>query len=136
MGIHAKKIWHKIIDASTVPKDVAKRSIEKDPICLIKTAHKQNRINLQKISVTYHQFLLKKGDVVRFDRYKRVTGTKIHVLVTKNGLSISILCSPANFHDNTKFVDMLENVSGLLDRKLVKKIRVVYADKSYDTRRI
>ena len=31
---------------------------------------------------------------------------------------------------------VLENVSDLLDRKSVKKIRAVYADKSYDARHI
>jgi len=38
-----------------------------------------------------HLFNLKKGDVVGFDGFKRITGTKIHVAVESNGLPVSIV---------------------------------------------
>ena len=39
---------------------------------------------------------------------RRLIGTKIHVAVESNGLPISIRTSPANQHDSTKFIDVLD----------------------------
>ena len=49
-----------------------------------------------------------------------------------NGLPISIVCSSANIHDSTKFVDVMESISDFLDDSMVKEIISVYADKGYD----
>ncbi len=61
-----------------------------------------------------------------------ILGTKIHVAVDKTGLPISIMASPANEHDSTKFIDVLENISELVDDDLIREIISVYADKGYD----
>ena len=42
--------------------------------------------------------------------------------------------SPANIHDSTKFIDVLENISDFVDDELVKQIVSVYADKGYDSK--
>ena len=52
--------------------------------------------------------------------------------VDGNGLPISIVMSPANIHDSTKFIDVMENISEYLDVNSIKQITSVYADKGYD----
>ena len=54
----------------------------------------------------------------------------------QNGLPISIRTSSANEHDSTKFIDVLENISGYLDDKLIHAIISAYADKGYDAKHI
>lgn len=54
----------------------------------------------------------------------------------QNGLPISILLSPANQHDSTKFVDVIENISDFLDDDSIQQIASVYADKGYDAKYI
>ena len=49
-----------------------------------------------------------------------------------NGLPISIRTSPANQHDSTKFIDVLENISDFLNDDLIHAIVSAYADKGYD----
>ena len=39
-----------------------------------------------------------------------------------NGLPISIRTSPANQHDSTKFIDVLENISDFLNDDLIHAI--------------
>ena len=53
--------------------------------------------------------------------------------VDGNGLPISIVMSPANIHDSTKFIDVMENISEYLDVNSIKQITSVYADKGYDS---
>ena len=60
-----------------------------------------------------------------------ITGTKMHVATEQNGLPISIILGPANQHDSTKFVDVMESISDYLD---TSKIKSVYADKGYDSK--
>ncbi len=50
----------------------------------------------------------------------------------KTGLPVSIVCSPANVHDSTKFIDVLENISDFLDDDALAKTVSAYADKGYD----
>ena len=64
------------------------------------------------------------------------SGTKIHVAVESNGLPISIVMSPANEHDSTKFIDVMENISNFLDDVMMDEIVTVYADKGYDAKYI
>ena len=61
------------------------------------------------------------------------TGTKIHVAVKSNGLPVSIVISPANQHDSTRLVDVVETISDYLDDDCTKQIKSVYADKGYDS---
>jgi transposase len=53
-----------------------------------------------------------------------------------NSLPVSIVISPANQHDATKFVDVIENISDHLDDKSIQQIVTVYADKGYDAKSI
>ena len=43
-----------------------------------------------------------------------------------NGLPISIRTSPANQHDSTKFIDVLENISDFLNDDLIHAIISAY----------
>ena len=54
----------------------------------------------------------------------------------QNGLPISTVCSPANQHDSTKFVDIIESISDYLDDESIREIAQCYADKGYDTKEI
>lgn len=107
--------------------------------CTIASAHKQNKINLQKISVDSSSIPAKKRVLmmgVGFNGFKRITGTKIHVAVEQNGLPVSIVISSVNIHDSTKFVDVIESISEYLDDDSIEEIVSVYADKGYDTKDI
>lgn len=53
-----------------------------------------------------------------------------------NGLPVSIVIGPANEHDGTRFIDVIENISDHLDDDSIKQIKKVYADKGYDAKRI
>lgn len=44
--------------------------------------------------------------------------------------------SPANIHDSTKLIDVMENISDFVDDDIIKKIVSVYADKGYDAKYI
>jgi len=44
--------------------------------------------------------------------------------------------SPANIHDSTKLIDVMENISDFVDDNLIKKIVSVYADNGYDVKYI
>ena len=80
----------------------------------------------------HHQLLLKRGNEIGYDGFKKILGTKIHVAVESNGLPISIRTSPANQHNSTKFIDVLENISDFLNDDLIHAIVSAYADKGYD----
>ena len=72
--------------------------------------------------------------MIGYDGFKRITGTKIHVAVEQNGLPLSIVISPANHHDSTKLIKIVENISDYLDDDYTKQIVSVYADKGYDSK--
>ena len=106
---------------------------------VIKTAHKQNKI-CKTYQLIHHLFRLKRGKMIGFNGFKRITGTKIHVAVESNGLPVSIITSPANIHDSTKFIDVVElisdfveSISDFADNKMCQEIISVYADKGYDS---
>ena len=44
--------------------------------------------------------------------------------------------SPANIHDSTKFIDVMENISDFVDDDMINEIVSVYADKGYDAKYI
>ena len=107
---------------------------------LIKSAHKQGRkerLTCKKFQLIHHQLLPKKGgNVTGYDGFRKIPGTKIHVAVDKTGLPISIRTSPANEHDSTKFIDVLEDISELGGGDLGCAIVSAYADKGYDAKYI
>jgi transposase len=81
--------------------------------------------------------------VIGYDGFKRcgllatiITGTKIHVAVNQNSLPVSIMIGPANQHDSTRFVDVMENLNEHLDDDTIRQIKKVYADKGYDSKTI
>ena len=86
--------------------------------------------------MTLHPFLIKKGQCNGYNGFKRITGTKIHAAVESNGFPISILLSPANEHDSTKCIDVIESISDYLDDDSIQQIESVYADKVYDAKYI
>ena len=47
-----------------------------------------------------------------------------------------IVCSPANQHDSTKFIDVMESISDFVDDSMIEEIVSVYADKGYDAKYI
>ncbi len=71
-----------------------------------------------------------------YDGFKRISGTKIHVAVDCNSLPVSIIIGPANEHDSTKLIDVMENISEYLDDDSIEQIVTVYADKGYDAKKI
>ncbi len=44
--------------------------------------------------------------------------------------------SPANIHDSTKFVDVMESISDFADDSMTERMVSVYADKGYDSKPI
>ena len=46
------------------------------------------------------------------------------------------MCSSANEHDSTKFIDVMENISEFVEDSMMDKIVTVYADKGYDAKYI
>ena len=60
----------------------------------------------------------------------------MHVAVEKSGLPVSIVCSSANEHDSTKFIDVTENISEFAYDSMMDEIVTVYADKGYDAQHI
>ena len=57
-----------------------------------------------------------------YDGFKRISGTKIHVAVDCNSLPVSIIIGPANEHDSTKLIDVMENISEYLDDDSIEQI--------------
>ena len=46
------------------------------------------------------------------------------------------MCSSANEHYSTKFIDVMENISEFVDDSMMDEIVTVYADKGYDAKYI
>jgi len=47
-----------------------------------------------------------------------------------------MIISPANQHDSTRLIDVMENISDYLNGDTIKQIESVYADKGYDSKTI
>lgn len=47
-----------------------------------------------------------------------------------------MIIGPANKHDSTKFVEVMESISDHLNDDIIEQIVAVYADKGYDSRAI
>ncbi len=114
--LQQKGIWKKILKSA------------------IKSARKQDKINLRYISVDSSSIPSKKGgDEIGYDGFKRITGTKLHVAVESNGLPVSIVTGPANVHDSTRFIDVMESISDFVGNGSIKQIISCFADKGYDS---
>lgn len=53
-----------------------------------------------------------------------------------NSLPVSIIIGPANEHDSTKLINVMENISEYLDDDSIEQIVAVCADKGYDAKKI
>ena len=133
MGRAAKKVWLKIYCTSPISGITTKRNLEKDSIWTnqISTQTKQDK-SAKDISWFLNHTFQKRGDLIGYDGFKRILGTKIHVAVELNGLPVSIVCSPANEHDSTRFISVMENISEFADEQMISEIVTCYADKGYD----
>ena len=49
---------------------------------------------------------------------------------------IGLSWSPANIHDSTKFINVMESISDFVDDGMIEEITSVYADKGYDAKYI
>ena len=58
-----------------------------------------------------------------------IPGARIHVAAGQRGLLVSIVRSPANEHDSTRFIDTMENISEFACDELIQQITTVHADK-------
>ena len=74
----------------------------------------------------------KRGSVIGYNGFNRISGTKIHVAVEQNGLPVSVVMGPANQHDSARFVDVMDGISQYLDERSIRKIARCQADKGYD----
>ena len=129
MGRDACTVWLKIHCTSPILKLQQKGIWKKILSGLIKTSHKQNKIDLKEISGLLNNTFQKRGNLIGYDGFKRILGTKIHVAVEKSGLPVSIVCSSANEHDSTKFIDVMENISEFVDDSMMDEIVTVYAER-------
>jgi transposase len=71
--------------------------------------------------------------VVGFDGHKRVKGTKIHAVVAEGSLPVVVTISPANIHEGTKLIPLMESISIETGRRPRKRPKTVYADTKYAT---
>ncbi len=133
VGRHAGQIRLKIHRASEILRAAAKGNMEKDSVRTdqIRTQTGKNQ-PAKKYRLIHRQLPPKRGDKTGYDGFRKILGTKIHVAVDGTGLPISIRASPANVHDSTKFIDVLENISELTGDDLIRQIISAYADKGYD----
>ena len=61
---------------------------------------------------------------------------KICNMITSNRLLISIVNSPVNNHNSTKFIETMEHILDFMARDSLKQIRHCFADKGYIRRTI
>ncbi len=65
-----------------------------------------------------------------------ISGTKLYAAVGGIGLPISVVMSPADIHDSTKFVDVMESISDFADDSMMEQMVSVYGDRGYDSKSI
>ena len=51
--------------------------VEKKFKCAIQSVHKSEKINLQKYQLIHHLSMLKRGDMIGFNGFKRITSMKL-----------------------------------------------------------
>jgi hypothetical protein len=71
--------------------------------------------------------------VVGFDGHKRVKGTKIHAAVAEGSLPVAVMISPANIHEGTRLIPLMESISIETGKRPRKRPKAVYADTKYAT---
>ena len=69
--------------------------------------------------------------MVGFDGHKRVQGTKIHAAVAEGSLPVAVAISPANVHEGTRLIPLMESVSIETGHRPRRRPRTLYADTGY-----
>ena len=77
------------------------------------------------------QFPAKRDGKIGYDGNEKIKSTKIHIIVTSNGLPISIMISHKNNHDATKFIAMVEHILNSMTHDSPKHY---FTDKRYNSR--
>jgi len=78
---------------------------------------------------------LQRGEPVGYDGYWRVKGMKIHVAVTKESLSISLVVGPGDEHDSRRFREVMDGIRVKYGRgRPSSRPGEVSGDSAYDTR--
>ena len=69
-----------------------------------------------------------------FDGHKRIRGTKIHAVVTKRSLPVTVTIGSGREHEGRKLIPIMETISIRHGRKgrPRKRPEVLYADTKYD----
>src|SRR5689334_9414571 len=71
--------------------------------------------------------------MVGFDGHKRIEGTKIHAVVAEGSLPVVVTISPANIHEGTRLISLMESISIETGRRQRRRPKTVYADTKYAT---
>ena len=82
--------------------------------------------------MTYHWFYLKKGNIIGYDGFNRIIGTRIYVVLESNGLPILIVISSSNQYDSTRLMKVIKSISKYLHDGIIEQITLVYADNIYN----
>jgi transposase len=71
--------------------------------------------------------------MVGFDGHKRIEGTKIHAVVAEGSLPVVVTISPANIHEGTRLISLMESIAIETGRRQRRRPKTVYADTKYAT---
>ena len=119
----ACKVRFQIICTSQVPELATTRNVEEYLICsdqiCIQAKQNQPAKDICRLQYSTRQ---KRGNLVEYDGFKKILGTKVHVATEQNGLPVSIIIGPANQHDSTRFADVMESTSDYLDTRKIKSV--------------
>jgi len=70
----------------------------------------------------------KGGEKIGYDGHKKIKGTKIHAAVTQGSFPVIVMISPANIHEGTKLIPLMNSISIETGRRPRKRPKTVYAD--------
>ena len=75
--------------------------------------------------------------MIGWDGKRRVKGTKVHVLATKEGIPLCLMLSRGNVHDSKMFFDLVSSLKlkGARGRPRSRPDELA-ADKAYDSRKV
>ncbi|MCS4538279.1 MAG: transposase [Thaumarchaeota archaeon] len=71
--------------------------------------------------------------MVGFDGHKRIKGTKIHSVVTKESLPVTVTIGSGREHEGRKFIPVMESISIKgADGRPRRRPKILYADTKYN----
>ena len=74
----------------------------------------------------------KRGTGIGYDGFRHIRGTKLHAAIDAGGMPVALAAGPANRHESTRLVDVIEGARGMTGDASVE-VRSVHADRGYDT---